>query len=271
MAVELFTDGIEPEGDAVIWRFLHLWKFRDLIGNRRLYFRRSDLLPDGSEGLPPEEYRHILNLNPLDIRDRRELDHSIGSLAQFRESFFINCWHLFREETCEMWKDYGADGVAICSRYSLLKAALENCDGRPHLGLVRYGSAHLTGWNVQRFISTKRKVYAHEREVRAALWIMDPFAGMNRHFDAENRPHDRPLTKPPADRVLDGVTRAIDVQALVAEIVLSPWVSPDTTATVKRLVEDAACSMPVRSSALARYRAFLPYAPPETLGGDATI
>src|SRR6266702_3180319 len=82
----------------------------------------------------------------LDIHERRKLDHSIGCLAQFRESFFINCWHLFREETCEMWKEYGADGVAICSRYELLKAALAECDGRPHLGLVRYGSAHLTGW-----------------------------------------------------------------------------------------------------------------------------
>ena len=58
-----------------------------------------------------------------------------------------------------MWKEYGADGVAICSRYELLKAALDDCDGRPHLGLVRYGSAHLTGWNVQRFISTKRMEY----------------------------------------------------------------------------------------------------------------
>ena len=70
----------------------------------------------------------------------------------------------------------GADGVAVCSRFGLLKDPLENCDGRPHLGRVRYGPAHITGWNVQRFISTKRMQYAHEREVRAALWILDPFA-----------------------------------------------------------------------------------------------
>ena len=115
------------------------------------------------------------SIRAISIRGGSSITAS-GSLAQFRESFFINCWQLFREETCEMWKAYGADGVAVCSRFGLLKDPLESCDGRPHLGRVRYGPAHITGWNVQRFISTKRMQYAHEREVRAALWILDPFA-----------------------------------------------------------------------------------------------
>lgn len=66
-----------------------------------------------------------------------------------------------------MWRDYGSDGVAIVSRYSLLKAALDSMPDCPHLGLVRYGSQHLTGWNTQRFITTKRQEFAHEREVRS--------------------------------------------------------------------------------------------------------
>ena len=41
-------------------------------------------------------------------------------MAQFRESFYINCWYLFDEETAGMWRDYDADGVAICSKYELL-------------------------------------------------------------------------------------------------------------------------------------------------------
>jgi hypothetical protein len=260
MAVELFTDGIEPEPATGIWRFLHLWKFKDLVANARLYFRRADLLPDESEGLPPEEYRHILGLDPLDILQRRDLDHTIGSLAQFREAFFINCWHLFREETCEMWKSYGAAGVAICSRYELLNAALDGCDGRPHLGLVRYGSAHLTGWNVQRFISTKRLHFAAEREVRAALWILDPLPGVNRHFYIDNRPHQRPLTAPP-DRVPDGVTRPVDVCALVTEIVLSPWMSAEGALVVENLLAKNGYSISVRASDLTPYRMFLPYDP----------
>ena len=46
----------EPPTEAVIWRFLDLRKFRDLLANQELYFRRADLFDDQSEGLPPEQY-----------------------------------------------------------------------------------------------------------------------------------------------------------------------------------------------------------------------
>ena len=45
------------------------------------------------------------------------------------------------QDTAEMWKGYGSDGVAIRSTYKKLKVALERCDaGKPMLGLVRYGT-----------------------------------------------------------------------------------------------------------------------------------
>lgn len=60
----------EPSEDAVIWRFMDLCKFRDLIASEELYFRRADLFSDKSEGLPPEEYaRRVLGLDPYDIND----------------------------------------------------------------------------------------------------------------------------------------------------------------------------------------------------------
>jgi hypothetical protein len=44
----------EAPSETVIWRFLDLRKFRDLMANQELYFRRADLFDDQSEGLPPE-------------------------------------------------------------------------------------------------------------------------------------------------------------------------------------------------------------------------
>jgi hypothetical protein len=133
-----------------------------------LYFCRADDLGDDEEGLPPEKFVPDLNLHPLDIHDVRTIDHHIGVLAQRRESFYVNCWYLSNEPTAAMWQEYGKEGVAIASRYSLLKAALESGKDRGFLGLVRYGSRHLKGhsWNVLRFISTKREKFAHEKEVR---------------------------------------------------------------------------------------------------------
>jgi hypothetical protein len=224
-----------------------------------LYFCRADLFEnDKREGLPPEKYLPaLLGLNPLDLHDRQTLNHHIGSIAQFRESYYINCWHLFRNETVKMWKEYGEDGVAICSRYCLLKSALDAMGDRAFLGLIRYGAEYLRGCNAYRFITSKRAEYEGEREVRAMLWIMDPHAGINRHFDIDNRAHPCPLTQPP-DRVLRGHRRSVDLQALITEIVVTPWASPATFDEVNRLANSNSYAIPVRPSWLTRYRGLLP-------------
>jgi len=67
-----------------------------------------------------------------------------------------------------------------------------------------------------------RSQYADEQEVRAILWIIDPYAGINRHLDIVNRVHTRPLTPPP-DRVLKGHRRKVDLRALVTEIFVTPY------------------------------------------------
>lgn len=95
----------EPAADAVIWRFMDLRKFRDLLASEELYFRRADLFDDETEGLPPEQYlQRVLGLDPWSIRDRTMLNNHLGSLAQSREMHYITCWHLYRKEALAMWK-----------------------------------------------------------------------------------------------------------------------------------------------------------------------
>ena len=108
--------GPEPPNDTVIWRFMDLRKFRDLMASEELYFRRADLFADKSEGLPPEQYAmRVLGLDPYDINDRVALNDHLGSLAQHRESYYVSCWQLFRREELAMWEQYGHDGVAVIS------------------------------------------------------------------------------------------------------------------------------------------------------------
>lgn len=257
MAVEPYSDQIEPENlDVVIWRFMNRKKFEDLIATQELYFCRADRFLDQSEGLPPDGYHPYPDLNPLDLRDRQAIDNSNGVLAQAREGFYVNCWHLFSEETCKMWNQYGQDGVAICSQYRLLKYALNAMSDRVFLGVVRYGSEGFIGWNLFRFIFNKRAEYADEKEVRALLWIMDPHAGNNRHFDIDNRPHPRPLTPPP-ERVLNGHRRRVDLHALITGIVVSPWASTTILDEISQLVRDSGFTIPVQASELTRYRELL--------------
>jgi hypothetical protein len=261
MPIEDYVGQVEPEDrDAVIWRFLSMEKFRNLMETSELYFCRADLLSDKREGLPPREYLATFGLDPLDLNDRRELVHHLGSDAQFREGFYVSCWHLFREETCRMWKTYGNEGVAITSRYQLLKSSLDSLSDRGFIGLVQYDPNHMLGEcaNLFRYITTKRSEFAHEREVRAFFWIPDQSASGNRHLDQNGRVNSLPVTPPPA-YVLNGQRRRVDLQALVVDIVVSPWASSADVGQVKNLVSNAGYSIPVRESELSPYVALLPW------------
>jgi hypothetical protein len=260
LAIETYPDQLEPENhDAVIWRFLNMHKFRDFMTTEELYFCRADLFTDAREGLPPEEYLATFGLNPYDLNDRRELLNQIGSDAQFREGFYVNCWHLLSDETCQMWREYGNEGVAIVSRYQLLKSVLDAMSDRAYIGLVRYGAQHLIGKraNLFRYMTTKRTEYAHEREVRAFLWVPDPHAGINRHYDADDQVYPIPLTPPPS-YVLRGQRRKVDLRTLLTGIVVSPWASSTTFGEVARLIRDSSLTISVQQSELTRYAHLLP-------------
>lgn len=258
MPVSTFVDDPEPTDPmASIWRYIEFWKLKDMLKTRELYLRRSDKHPDKQEGLPPSEYERVLNLSSYDLNDKRERDHHIGSIAQFRQSFYVNCWHLHIEETAKMWAQYGKDGVAIVSRYDLLKQVLDPLSDNIMVGLIRYGSKHLTGWNVVRFITTKREEYRLEREVRAAIWLTDTDDGMNRHFDQNNQPHDRPIYDPPTT-LPEGIRRCINVENLIKEVVISPLASASRLMEVKKLLAATGITAIIRKSSLTDYSSFIP-------------
>ena len=118
MPIEQLPDSLEPENaNSSLWRFVNFDKFSDLISTAELYFCRADLFDDDQEGLPPEDCMRG-NFYPIN-RD----DH-LGSAAQFREAFFVNCWHLFTEETAFMWHQFGEDGV----RVSIHRACNHPCE-----------------------------------------------------------------------------------------------------------------------------------------------
>jgi len=187
MPVQPYVDQIEPLPDAVIWRYINMDKFRDLAANEELYFHRADLFKkdDPHEGLPPDDYvRKIRGLRRFDLKDELSLINTQAVNRQFSAGHYLNCWNLFEEEKLEMWKEYAPNGVAICSRYELLKATLDAMLDVIHLGLVRYGHEFLKGDNILRYIYGKRRRFEGESEVRAVLCCYDPPS-----VDTQNRPY----------------------------------------------------------------------------------
>jgi len=257
MPLQPYFDNLEPDSpDVEIWRFLPFVFFEDLMANDELYFCRADLFKqDENEGIPPDDYvRRVMGLQRYVLKDETELSHQMGTLAQDREASYVNCWHLHRHETVEMWEDFAKDGVAIRSRYDLLKSVMDGMLDMAHLGLMRYGEERLnqTGRiNVLQFINTKRKRFERECEVRAILWCPDWFAGGNRHFDMNNFPHSRPLPENPRHHwVHEFKRRRIDLKALITGIVVSPWATKEVFEAVKQWVQVKNHSYEVRQSDL---------------------
>ncbi len=186
-------------------------------------------------GIPEKYVQGVLGLDPFDIKDEVRLNNHLGSLAQSREMHFISCWHLYRKEELGIWEQYGHDGAAVCTRYELLKAALAGLLDETHLGLVQYGTDHLTDrFNALEFITTKQAKYRTDCEVRAMLTSLNPLEGGNRHFDLNNFPHREPLEMNPRHPwVPECKRRRIILRDLVQEVVISPWAEPDEAEEIK--------------------------------------
>jgi len=222
---------VEPDPNAIICQFIDLRKFRDLFANEELYFRRTDLFKeiDPSEGLPPDDYvRQALRLKKYDLRDELTLNNDQAFNRQMSEAHYIQCWQMFDGETLDMWARYGG-GVAIFSRFELLKSTLSTMLDEFTLGLVRYGDKGPTRYNLVYFLFMKRKHFDKERELRIVLTCYDPVGGANRHIGLNGFPHREPLDaeNPLHEWVHECKRRRIDLKALVTEVRLSPWATQD--------------------------------------------
>ena len=133
-----------------------------------------------------------------------------------------------------MWKTYG-NGVAVFSRFDLLKAQLAPMLDNIMLGIVRYGEKDMTGYNFIRFLYTKRRLFERERERRVVIQCYDPVGGANRHYNLNSFPNREPLDElnPLHPWVHECKRRRIDLKALLTEVRLSPWATTEESEEVK--------------------------------------
>jgi hypothetical protein len=152
---------------------------------------------------------------------------------------------VYEGETLRMWDEYGE--VAIFSTYALLHDALNALLDEVDVGVVRYGHEHINRYNLIQFLFTKRRHFEKERELRVVLTSRDPVAGMNRHYDAENRVHREPLHDLNAlhEWVHDHKRRRIDLAKLVTEVRVSPWASEETLEDVATFVRSVTRECPI--------------------------
>lgn len=235
MPLQPYINQREPSPEAAVWRFLDMPKFRDLMANEELYFRRADRFKmDPNEGVPPDDWiQAAMGLRRFVLEDEVRLSAEKGSLLQFREASYVSCWHLFESEDPKMWKEFAPFGVALCTRHALLKQTLDDLIDPVHIGLTRYEYSPGDRYNLMNFIFTKGPQFRREREVRIVMSCWDPAAGLNRHYDEQNFPHERPIRGNRLHKwVADGKRRRVHVKPLITGVIVSPWASSKVLAEV---------------------------------------
>jgi hypothetical protein len=242
----------EPPDDSVIWRFLKMDFFRDLMANEELYFRRTDLYKkcDPNEGLPTDTYlRRTLNLKRFALEDELDLNHHQASNRLRSECYYLSCWNLDDSSNrLRMWYRYAPYGVAVCSDYGRLKLALDGFLDDVPIGKVRYGDQEMTGYNALQILFTKGKAYEWESEIRTVLCSYDPVGGQARNYRETNFPHREPQDdlNPLHAWVHEEKRRRIILKNLLVGIAVSPWATDETFAEVQETwAKVQGCNLPV--------------------------
>jgi hypothetical protein len=157
---------LPEDSDTVVWKYLDLSKFLDLLLSQKLFMSRSDKFEDQYEGTfsepTYEEIKKIAVNNP-------EFLHYYKS---HREKVAVSSWHINEYESFAMWQIFtqNSEGLAIQSTVNRLKKALDfETQHKQYIGEVNYidyKKEYIPFDDMFFPFLFKRKSFQYEREVR---------------------------------------------------------------------------------------------------------
>lgn len=156
-----------PENpDTIVWKYLDLSKFLDLLISKKLFMSRSDKFEDQYEGTfsePTYEEIKKLSVNNPEF---------ITYYKSHREKVVVSSWHINEYESFAMWQIFtqNSEGLAIQSTIGRLQKALaEEKEFKQYIGEVNYidyKKEYIPFDDVFFPFLFKRKSFQYEREVR---------------------------------------------------------------------------------------------------------
>lgn len=157
---------LPEDPDTIVWKYLDLSKFLDLLMSKKLFMSRSDKFEDQYEGTFSEptfeEIRKLSIDNPDFLKFYKEQ----------REKVAISSWHINEYESFAMWQIFtqNTEGLAIQSTIGRLQKALapEN-NYKQFIGEVNYidyKKEYIPFDDMFFPFLFKRKSFQYEREVR---------------------------------------------------------------------------------------------------------
>ncbi len=152
--------------DTIVWKYLDLSKFVDLLLYKKLFLSRSDKFEDQYEGTfsePTFEEIRKLSINNPDFLDYYKTH---------RKNVVISSWHINEYESFAMWQIFTqkSEGLAIQSTLKRIQDALVyDKNFEQHIGEVNYidyKKEYIPFNNTFFPFLFKRKSFQYEREIR---------------------------------------------------------------------------------------------------------
>jgi len=156
-----------PDGpDTIVWKYLDLSKFLDLLLSKKLFMSRSDKFEDQYEGTFSEPTFEEIKKLAIDNPD------FLKYYKTHREKVAVSSWHINEYESFAMWQIFtqNSEGLAIQSTIGRLQKAVKpenNFD--QYIGEVNYidyRKEYIPFDDLFFPFLFKRKSFQYEREVR---------------------------------------------------------------------------------------------------------
>lgn len=190
---------LPQDQDTIVWKYLDLSKFLDLLLSRKLFMSRSDKFEDQYEGTFSEPtYEEIKKLSI----DNPEF---LNYYKTHREKVAISSWHINEYESFAMWQIFtqNSEGLAIQSTIARLQNALKpESNFKQYIGEVNYidyKKEYIPFDDMFFPFLFKRKSFQYEREVRIITDVADSNIKLN-----------------------DGLKINVDISQLIEKIYIHP-------------------------------------------------
>lgn len=251
----------EDQRKAIVMRYLTLEKFVSLLELEAMWFSRLGALQDKFEGTLPKKARERLLARDRLLAEKMphpELQRLIlgmtdNGVENGRCMGAVNCWFFGKEESEEMWRDYGQEGKGIAIRSTVKRLSVsfripgDYCR-MSIIGRVQYvdfDSHDMTEYDANNAHGTtfiKEKSFTREQEVRIFTLnslhsgCLNPDGSPINSFQMTGPGLFEPNRK--------GFYVKCKLQELIQAVVIGPHAQPHFFTLVKRLI--------------ARYRLFVP-------------
>ncbi|RDI09793.1 hypothetical protein [Flavobacterium sp. AG291] len=188
-----------PDNDTIVWKYMDLSKFLDMLLCRQMFMSRSDKFEDQYEGTFSEPTYE--ELKKLSENNPEFLDYH----KTHRKNVVISSWHINEYESFAMWQIFtkNNEGLAIQSTIGRMQEALapENRYDM-YIGAVNYidyKKEYVPLDNAFFPFLFKRKSFQYEREVR----IISDLSSQNIYIN-------------------EGIKANVDINKLIDKIYIHP-------------------------------------------------